>query len=286
MTPSKFEASESWRPPTAKDAPTNGPPQPPGSDGLALPRSPLRWEYQWEDALNAISTREVEPQLATRIVNEVTRAGAAQAEACVVFVRGELGIGKSTLARLVRTHLKEAAASTGEDRIKNALLTCVVMEAGDLESATDFAKRINNRLSQAPSAIVLARPGALDAAAQWIRASPNAMVTMRAFAPGSPLFHECLEHVAASVGLTSDGRREQLSAVASRLPDFLQTPFYFEQLATALVASDEAGLAIERSPLELFQSSLETRSRSSPCWACLPSSPTSICSGWPVCCLR
>jgi len=219
----------------------------------------LRWEYQWEDSLNALSERAVEPVLPTRIVGEVVRAATASSPSCVIFVRGELGIGKSTLAILLIDELKSTAESEPDPTVRNALLTCAVLEAEDLETPQDFAVRVNQALAPQSPVVALARPGTLDAASQWIHRVPDAAVTMRPFEAGRPLFHECLEHVAESVDLIDPGGRDQLRALAGRLPSFLQTPFYFEQLANAIRSSPMGTLPTGRSPLEIFHESIERR---------------------------
>ena len=263
MTNSGFKPGEGWR--KGKPNGNGGAPLPPpenlGAGGPPARPSRPRWEYQWEDSLNSVNERAVEPPLADRIAGELVRASVAGSPDVLIFVRGELGIGKTTLAEL----LVEELQATAETRraaaawIANSLLRCAVLEAGDLESPIDFASRVNTALDDERSAVVLARPGTLEATGQWVRKPPDATVTMRTFEPTSPVFHGCLEEVARLSELSTPKQRESLAALASRLPPFLQTPFYFLQIANAIKTAAGVEESGDRTPLELFRQSLERR---------------------------
>lgn len=264
MTNSGFRpVGEEWR---ARKPAVGGTSPPPaledagGAPPLSRPHRP-RWEYQWEDSLNSVNERAVEPPLADRIAGELVRSTVANSTDVLIFVRGELGIGKTTLAELLVEELQATAESrsTAGPWIANSLLRCAVLEAGDLESPIDFASRVNTALDDDRSAVVLARPGTLDATGQWVRRPPDATVTMRTFEPTSPVFHGCLEEVARLAGLTTPNQKTRLAALASRLPPFLQTPFYFLQIANAIKTGEGDQDDGDRTPLELFRESLERR---------------------------
>lgn len=255
MTKKPFVAGEGWRnPATERSTPprveSSSPPQ-------QLPRP--RWEYQWEDSLNAVGERQVEPALPERLVDALVRSVAANADTFTVFVRGELGIGKTTLASLLIDEMRRYADATDDLEIHNALLTCRVLEAEDLESAIDFAKRVNASFQDSSRTVVLARPGTMSVAEQWICEPPTATVTMRTFQPTSPLFHTCLERVADDAELTNEAQRTLIRSLAGRLPDFLQTPFYFYELAWAIKYGSNIELLGRQSPLELFETAIEHR---------------------------
>lgn len=238
----------------------------------------LRWEYEWGDDLNAVLAPTAEPPLPKRIVDELVRGISTGTPAPTIFVRGELGIGKTTLAGLMTGgELQRGAQGADSDALKNSLMTCRVIEAGDLESPTDFAARVN-ALRPAVPAVVLARPGMMDAAAQWINRSPIGTVTIAPFAPTSAVFQQCLEEVARLAGLPTIGDPWlELRALAGNLPEFLHTPFFFRFLADTLVytevtsggfvATDARRAAVQStsrpkrrlSALELFSRCIEAR---------------------------
>jgi formylglycine-generating enzyme required for sulfatase activity len=219
----------------------------------------FRWEYQWEDSVNGLSQRTVDPPLPERILAEVERAANSASRSVFICIRGDLGIGKSTLAGIIQRDLQRAALVATSSRLRNALLTTAILEAGDLESATELAGRIEATVTSSTNVVVLGRPGAINGLEQWVVRAPDASVVMSPFQPGRPLFYECLEHVADAVGLTDATMRDRLRAQASQLPDFLQTPFYFRELAHVIGTSEGNQLAGRDSPLELFRTSLERR---------------------------
>lgn len=242
------------------------PPPPDDAAGTVIPPlvSPkttpsARWEYQWEDSLNPIGPAQIEPPLAARIVAELASASARDAP-LVIFVRGELGIGKSTLASILSAELE--GRSKADDlavAVRNALGTCLVAEAQDLESPTEFASRVNRAIVGRSYAVLLARPGAMDDAARALHTRSGAQVTMRPFDPASPAFRECIGVIAARIGL-ADVARDVLFERASRLPKAVRTPFYFEQIATIVSAGTRAQLPRpDASALELFRYSLERK---------------------------
>lgn len=214
-----------------------------------------RWEYQWEDPLNAVSEAAVEPTLSRRILAEIEHAGDLKRAKFLLFVRGELGIGKSTLAKILLQELKATQLQRTDDiKVQNALARVAILEAKDQELDAEFAKRVNEAVDDNRYTIGLARPATLDAAAQWIKQSPDAIVTMRTFKPGGPLFHDCLDSISDSAGL-SQAAKDELNSLASRLPEYLSTPFYFKELANAVTSSavDLRGLTT----LDLLRKSLE-----------------------------
>lgn len=230
------------------------PPAPPPSGG----GTSVRWIYQWEDSLNALGAPVVEPPLPSRIVAELERAGIGGTASTLFFVRGELGIGKSTLAELLLVALRESAASSEHKDVRNALETAVVLEALDLESPTEFATRVKESVVAGRRVIALARPGTLDVAAQWIGRAPDATVTMRPFEPTGPLFRDCLDAVAQASGL-SGSHYDSLLKLASRLPSFMQTPFYFHELASSVASDPDPFNSSTGSPLQLIQRSIERK---------------------------
>lgn len=216
------------------------------------------WEYQWADSLNAASKRTSSPPLIDRIISEVTRASEANVRS-LIFVRGELGIGKSLLAERLVQALSAAARDETDSQLEDRIGRASVIEAGDRETSIDFARRVNQVTSESECVVALARPATLDAAAQWIVESPTGSVTMRTFEPTSLAFHRCLEAVARLAQLDAQ-QRQTLSELASNLPPYLRTPFYFHQIANLIKSSGSSGkLARTTAPLDLFRSSLEQR---------------------------
>lgn len=199
------------------------------------------------------------PELADRIVSEAVRSALGDTP-CLIFIRGELGIGKSVLAALLQEKF-EAAGKIATDHVANALLTAAVLEAGDLETPTDFARRVNEAAEGARCVVALARPGTLDAAAQWVRESPTASATMRPFTPTTLAFSVCLREVGRRAGFNPKSpQMEMLSALASRFPPDLQTPFYFHEIANFVKTGvGPSGELRTMTPLELFRRSLERR---------------------------
>lgn len=222
--------------------------------------STYAWEYQWEDPLNAVSERVVEPQLQHRIVAELLRIASTGASSALIHVRGELGIGKTTLCGLLLNELRQQADANvlRLGNRANALGTCAVLEAGDLESAEEFAGRINRAIDQQRYVIALARPLTLQVASMWIRKSPDASVEMRPFEPGLPLFHDCLSTLCNRMGLQTQSEKEKLGALAGQLPDFMKTPFYFSEIIAAIQAGT-AAVVSNPTPLQMFRFSLERR---------------------------
>jgi formylglycine-generating enzyme required for sulfatase activity len=237
--------------------------RPPVPEGAPAPHevdgSRLRWEYQWEDAVNAVGEPAVEPPLPVRLVDEIERLAAAGAPTILVFVRGELGIGKSALAALVKDRLQGTAGLAANSAIGNALGTCRVLEAEDLESPVEFATRVKQELVSAARVIAIARPETLDVAATWIERDPDASVIMRPFEASSALFSECIRAVCDAAELHDETPRQRVEALAGQLPTVLQTPFYFQELANIVKLSPARAGHEDQSPLERFQASLDLR---------------------------
>ena len=230
--------------------PPSPPPQPSGE-----PPPPVRWSYRWEDDSSVQETVD-EPHLCDRLVEEVVRASSTSSHA-LIFVRGELGIGKSTLTPLLHEALSVQAEAL-QDARSTKIRTCTVMEAQDLETPAAFAQRIG-RLAGTRSVIALARPATLDAAAGLLADySPTATVTMQSFEPGTTLFEECIRGVAVRHELNFS-RMGDLRRLTESMPSFLQTPFYYGMLADALKGGAVEGPDAAKSPLDLFRLSLERR---------------------------
>lgn len=219
----------------------------------------FRWLYQWETGDNVLP-QAVDPPLEDAIALEICQAALEGKKNFLVFVRGELGIGKSTLLKLLPEALKRASSDLAEDetKIRNFVQTARMLEAGDLTKPDDFAAEVIELLNVEGATVVLARPATLDIASRRIITPPDKVVNMLPFEPTGPLFHECLTVVAGRMGLTDERQRIRLGEIAGQFNNFLKTPFYFEQAARALksvTGQKERFL----SPLEIFQHAIEDR---------------------------
>ena len=225
---------------------------------LPQPSNPV-WEYQWADSLNAIGERQVVPELPTRLCMQVAQDAAPQSVS-TILVRGELGIGKTTLTKVLSggTLRRYAEEQHSNSAIANALLTTAILEAGDLETPVDLARRANSVPTRTPL-ILLARPTTLDSASQWLRRLTTAVVTMSPFAPTGTLFRPCLDAVCATIGLSGRSDIELVAELAGRLPAFMCTPFYFERLAELCARAEERANVRSMSPLEILDRSLTAR---------------------------
>lgn len=235
-------------------------PPPPGPD-LATPDSPAyRWEYQWEDGVSGVGERAVDPPLDLRLAQEVLRAVQTPGSPpTLILVRGELGIGKSELVKLLQEQLYRLAVSVSNATHRNSLYGCSVLEAEDLETPLAFAGRVKEASESSTSVVALARPETLDVAALWIDRAATATVTMRPFEPNRPLFAECLAHICNRANLHNNKQRRQVETLAKRLPRVLQTPFYFHELANVVCSAGDGLGTTDRSPLEWFRTSLDVR---------------------------
>lgn len=227
-----------------------------GADGGA---PPLRWEYQWADALNGVGERAVEPALPERLAHEVVAHARAGTPSFLILVRGELGIGKSTLAAILRRILIHKANALEDAQERNVLYNCSVLEAGDLEAPVEYASRINAELNRPSGVIAFARPETLEVTASWVDRDPDATVVMRTFEPDRPLFTECLLRICAMAGVREQHLMRRVDTLARRLPNDLQTPFYFLEIANVVKLTPDSEQPTDQSPLEWFKTSLDLR---------------------------
>ncbi len=222
---------------------------------------PPRWEYQWEIG-DSLTQRAVEPPLDIALAREVQRAGEFGQARLLIFVRGELGIGKSTLRALLREQLASAGkiSAVHDQRVANFLQTCSVFEADDLEPPHAFAQRISAATEMDGAVIALARPPTLDIVERRLGRSADKAVTMLPFQPGQHLFHECITNIANKFMLSAPEGRDKLLTIASNFDEkILQTPFYFEQAARAIAADPDIKVDGTFTPLQVFQRSIEQR---------------------------
>ena len=221
--------------------------------------SSFRWLYQWEAGDN-ILPRAVDPPLEDAIAGEIAQAARQGKEYHLIFVRGELGIGKTTLLSLLPGALKKAAEEFDEASVveRNLIQTTTLIEADDLTSPQNFSSQVIEAMADDGALVVFARPATLDIAARRISVAPSKVVNMLPFEPTGPLFHECLAIVAERTGLKEESQRKQLGNVASRFDKFLKTPFYFEQAARA-IKTQQAKESSHFSPLEIFRTAIEYR---------------------------
>jgi formylglycine-generating enzyme required for sulfatase activity len=217
------------------------------------------WEYQWGDSLNVVTERQVVPDLATRICEEIARCSASGL-AATIFVRGELGIGKTTLRYLLTNRVLRAYAERPEVtvQIANTLRTTVVLEGEDLETPIELAGRVNRQGTKG-AVVLMGRPGTIDAASQWLDRQPTAVVTIAPFEPTRLVFRDCLTDVAQACGFANQDQVDLLAELASRLPVPMCTPFYFERLAEMVAASNEKDQLLAMSPLQILEQSITHR---------------------------
>jgi len=228
----------------------------PPSPGDARGEDSFEWSYRWQDSLNAVADETMNPGLCDRIIGSLVISAAIEGAAPLICVRGELGIGKSTLRDILIARLNTSVGGTidgvhvrGDPRLYR------ILEAGDLESPIEFANRINKENHSHPL-VALARPGTLDAAAASLERSPSAIVTILPFRSSTPvLFNKCIQIVADKFELGE----EAISALKRRsrdLPEFLQTPFYFGVIAKALATLPSRSIR-QYTPLELLATAIE-----------------------------
>jgi len=207
------------------------------------------WGYRWD--VSEVST----PPLCERILEELQALMAQSSpQAPLILIRGEMGIGKSVLADQIHEGCSRISASGSKD-----LRLVQVLEADDLESPREFAGRINEATGGEYShpTIVLGRPSTLDHAITSVDKTPSATATMLTFRVNTPLFRACLAHIGDRERLTPTQRR-LLEDIARTLQDFMQTPFYYLEIARA-VARGGGQEHESRSPLELFDLALDDR---------------------------
>ena len=60
--------------------------------------------------------------------------------------------------------------------------------------------------------------------------TPSATATMMTFRINTPLFRACLAHIGSETQLTP-AQRTSLEGIAKSLQDFMQTPFYYYEIA-------------------------------------------------------
>jgi formylglycine-generating enzyme required for sulfatase activity len=222
--------------------------------------SEYRWEYQWEIG-DSVLPRAVEPSLSGAIVAEVRRAAAGGKPNYLIFVRGELGIGKTTLAQTLLHALKTEARliATEHLQIANFVETAIVSEADDLQPAQEFSRVIGEFLDAGGAVIALARPGTLAVVERRLGRSPDATVVMLPFEPARPLFHECITTIVVKYGL-NDANARKVHEIASRFDQrFLQTPFYFEQVALAVASDATIQTDGSSTPLQIFVTAIQKR---------------------------
>jgi formylglycine-generating enzyme required for sulfatase activity len=220
-----------------------------------------RWIYQWQVG-DGLAQPAVDPPLEDAIAEAVHEAALEQKERFLIYVRGELGIGKTTLVNRLPTALNKVADqldSTQTDA-KNFIKTTQILEARDLTRPNEFASEIVNLMEEGRSIIILARPATLDIASRRIVTPPDREVNMLPFEPTGPLFKSCLTVVANNMGLTDEDRRKRLGEIASRFDKFLKTPFYFEQAALVLKAEKSKSIK-QSSPLEIFRQAIDDRAK-------------------------
>ncbi|QGZ96623.1 formylglycine-generating enzyme family protein [Terricaulis silvestris] len=221
---------------------------------------PPRWEYQWEVG-EGVTQRAVEPPLDKAIVQEIQRAAEAGNRSHLIFVRGELGIGKSTLVPMVRLELRRVGKQSAptNPQASNVLETCVVLEAEDLEPAHEFAKRIKVAIDKDGAVIALGRPATMDIAERRLGRPADKAVTMLPFEPTRQLFHECISAISQKFGLDAVATQKLLKLAGNFDQRFLQTPFYFEQAARAISMDESMSIDGSFTPLQVFQRSIEQR---------------------------
>ena len=180
------------------------------------PSDKCRWEYQWTIG-DSVLSRAVEPALSTSIVEEVRRAAASNMPSFLILVRGELGIGKSTLKSILPHNLKEAAKALATDHpvSANFIETCIVLEADDLQPANDFARKVKSFLEAGGAVVALGRPATINVVERRLGRPPDATVTMLPFEPARLLFHDCISLIADKFGLSDPAQRKTLHALAS-----------------------------------------------------------------------
>ncbi|MCL2089728.1 MAG: formylglycine-generating enzyme family protein [Micrococcales bacterium] len=218
--------------------------------------SEYRWPYQWYDSLNGLSSRRVRPLVQDEICREIIK-DAKKSTVTTLLVSGELGIGKSTLSRLlVNTLFPQYADRETDDSVKNALLTTQVIEAWDLEDDRSFARRIDSCPPTTPL-VILARPIMAESSIPLSTREPSATITLAPFVVSDTVFRECLDIICRNEGITNQLVRDRVAEVCGTFPETMLTPFYFREAARK-VQSKESTNGIE-SPLELILSSLVTR---------------------------
>lgn len=223
--------------------------------GIVLP--PPLWRYKWEDSLNG-PLPEAAGSLADQILGTVFQALEAGTGLPLVAVRGDLGSGKSTLRELLRQSFQDRNGVG----FSAAVQEVHVVEAGDRESGTDFARRLGDLATDAP-VVALARPSTWEVALSELSRlrpplAPAATATLLPFRDtAANVFSRCLERVCISTGLDT-ARLKELESEVRLLPDFLATPFYFELIAQALIEKNGQAPG-NSSVLDFFGVSLERR---------------------------
>lgn len=244
--PSNFRRAASG-PATDPVTATEGTEQPvaenPSSTAMIEFDDPPAWSYRWEDPLNALP-EVADPPLVQRVLDELERLVRAGVTGPMIHVRGEMGIGKTELGRLLKLAMPVDLVHT------------FIVEARDLESPADFARRVNELLSQEVPIIVMARPATMDIAGMSFARVPEATVTISTFHQDSVIYGRCLTRVAALHGL-NQGQRPRLEQLCQSLPAVMQTPFFYGQLAGAI--ANNTSMEGSAGALALFEEALRTR---------------------------
>ena len=219
----------------------------------------FRWIYQWEFS-DSVLPKAVEPPLEIALAEDVARAALTDNSSYVLFVRGELGIGKSTLKTLLPGALNnQAKLHRNQYRVSNFIKTTSVIEAGDATTHDEFTRQVSALIDNGGAVIVLARHATIDAIERRLGKSPDKSVTMLPFAPEQPLFEECLNLIAKKYNLTSEESMAKLRDFASRFDTILRTPFYFEQAAQLIAIEGPYTVESNLTPLEVFQQAIDKR---------------------------
>ncbi|MEX5637632.1 formylglycine-generating enzyme family protein [Parafrankia sp. FMc2] len=82
---------------------------------------------------------------------------------------------------------------------------------------------------------------------------------MNTYEPTRPVFRECLREICRTINLDNSQHLDLLTEIASRLPDFMCTPFYFKILAEFVETHPDPSDVLSRSPLELLRISINQR---------------------------
>ena len=219
----------------------------------------LVWEYEYSDWLMGPSLRRSRPSVFECLRDELAVA-ADLSVVSTIFIRGELGIGKSTI-RGILTEPEFGALANPIDlqcARSQALRSAVVMQPDDSEPAVAFASRLDAIPITVPL-IVLGRPGTLEAVAQWTRRCATLVITLANFDPTGAAFGACLDEICQRAGLIGVQAIALCHEIAARLPNNMRTPYYFQCVAEAIRGASNGRALLRASPLEICRNALESR---------------------------